>query len=52
MGRINVVLTDDTEHRLRKTIVDAYGGKKGDLSEAIEQAINDWIARYEKKREK
>lgn len=48
MGRINVVLSDETEHKLRAAIVEAYGGKKGDLSEAIEKAILEWLARRKK----
>lgn len=42
MGRINVVLSDDVEHKLRVAIVQA-GGKKGDLSGSIEEAIKDWL---------
>lgn len=47
MGRVNVVLTDEIEHRLRLAIVQTYGGKKGDLSESIEQAIKEWLERNE-----
>ncbi len=45
MGRVNVVLSNDMEHRLRKALVDNpdYGGKKGDLSRAIEEAIDTWL---------
>jgi hypothetical protein len=47
MGRVNVVLSDEMEHRLRKTLVDMpeYGGKKGDISKAIEEALDEWIDR-------
>jgi hypothetical protein len=44
MGRINVVLSDDVEHKLRVAIVQA-GGKKGDLSGSIEEAILAWLKR-------
>ena len=47
MGRINIVLSDETERRLRKAIVDAYGGKKGDMSHAIERAIVEWLGKNE-----
>jgi hypothetical protein len=49
MGRINVVLSNETEHKLRKALVDNpdYGGRKGDLSEAIEQAILEWLSHEE-----
>jgi hypothetical protein len=45
LGRINIVLSDETEHQLRKEIVDnpEFGGRKGDLSEAIELAIKEWL---------
>lgn len=38
-------MSDDTEHKLRMAVVETYGGKKGDLSEAIEKAILEWIAK-------
>jgi len=46
LGRINVVLSDYVEHKLRKALVDNpdFGGRKGDLSEAIELAITEWLA--------
>jgi hypothetical protein len=45
MGRVNVVLSDETEHKLRRALVDNpdYGGRKGDLSESIEKAILAWL---------
>ena len=49
MGRLNIILSDDVERKLRFAIIDAYGGKKGDLSEAIEQAVNDWLEKHETK---
>ncbi|MGA2460636.1 MAG: ribbon-helix-helix domain-containing protein [Candidatus Bathyarchaeia archaeon] len=45
MGKIYVVLSDDTERRLRLTIVKRLGGKKGDLSVAIEEAVSDWLGK-------
>jgi len=47
MGRINIVLSDETEHRLSRAIVDTNGGRKGNLSEAIERAIMDWLRKDE-----
>jgi len=43
LGRIYIVLSDNVERRLRLAIVKRLGGKKGDLSGAIEQAVNDWL---------
>jgi ribosomal protein L6P/L9E len=47
MGRINIVLPDEVEHRLRVAIVQA-GGKKGDLSGTIEEAILQWLQRNDR----
>jgi hypothetical protein len=49
MARISLVLSDDVEKRLRLAVVEEYGGRKGDLSQAIEQAVNEWLAKHESK---
>jgi hypothetical protein len=38
-----IVLTDETERRLRLAVVTVFGGKKGDLSSAIEEAVKQWL---------
>jgi hypothetical protein len=38
-----IVLSDQVERRLRLAVVMRLGGKKGHLSGAIEQAVNDWL---------
>ena len=43
MGRINVELTDELEKKLRFRTIDKFGGKKGDLSRAIEEAVKQWV---------
>jgi hypothetical protein len=43
LGRIYVVLSDQVERRLRLAIVKRLGGKKGNLSGAIEEAVSDWL---------
>ncbi|MGA3109598.1 MAG: hypothetical protein ABSD99_09180 [Candidatus Bathyarchaeia archaeon] len=43
MGKLFIVIPDELERRLRLEVVKRLGGKKGDLSAAIEQAINDWL---------
>jgi len=45
LGRIYVVLSDDIERRLRLAIVKRLGGRKGSLSGAIEEAVDDWLAK-------
>jgi hypothetical protein len=41
-----IVLSDQTERRLRLAVVTVYGGKKGDLSSAIEAAVKEWLAKH------
>jgi ActR/RegA family two-component response regulator len=41
-----IVLSDETERRLRLTVVTVFGGKKGDLSSAIEQAVKEWLSKH------
>ena len=43
MGRINVELSDDIEKKLRFKTIEQFGGKKGDLSRAIEEAVKKWV---------
>jgi hypothetical protein len=54
MGKMNIVLNDELENKFRKTVYENKGYKKGNISEAIEEAIDLWIARQEetKKKEK
>ena len=47
MGRISVDLPDELEKQLRFKTVERFGGKKGDLSRAIEEAIRNWITKKE-----
>jgi len=45
LGRMYIVLSDETERRLRLAVVTVFGGKKGDLSAAIEEAVKQWLAK-------
>jgi len=45
MGRISVDLPDELEKSLRLKTVERFGGKKGDLSRAVEEAVKMWIAK-------
>ena len=47
MGRISVDLPDELEKQLRFKTVERFGGKKGDLSKAVEEAIRTWIVKKE-----
>jgi hypothetical protein len=45
LGRISVDLPDELEKQLRLKTVERFGGKKGDLSRAVEEAIKTWTAK-------
>jgi len=45
MGRISVDLPDELEKQLRFKTIERFGGKKGDLSKAVEEAIRTWISK-------
>ncbi|TRO50836.1 hypothetical protein E2P63_05610 [Candidatus Bathyarchaeota archaeon] len=47
MGRINVELSDELEKQLRLKTIERFGGRKGDLSKAVEEAIRSWVAKKE-----
>jgi hypothetical protein len=47
MGRISVDLPDELEKQLRIKTVERFGGKKGDLSRAVEEAVKTWIIKKE-----
>jgi len=45
MGRICVELSDELEKKLRFKTIERFGGKKGDLTRAVEEAVKTWIAK-------
>lgn len=45
MGRISVELSDELEKRLRLKTIERFGGKKGDLSKAVEEAVKTWVVK-------
>jgi hypothetical protein len=47
MGRICVELSDELEKKLRFKTIERFGGKKGDLTRAVEEAVKTWIAKEE-----
>jgi hypothetical protein len=44
MGRISVELSDELEKKLRFKTIERFGGRKGDLSKAVEEAVKTWVA--------
>jgi hypothetical protein len=45
MGRISVMLSDELEKALRFKTIERFGGKKGDLTKAVEDAVQTWVAK-------
>lgn|GEM_PF-1628399 len=43
MGRIDVILPDDLEEKFRKKVFEKYGMKRGNITVAIQLAIEEWI---------
>ena len=44
MGRIGVDIPDELEKKLRIKTIKRFGGKKGDLTRAVEAAVETWVA--------
>jgi hypothetical protein len=44
LGRISAVISDKLEKELRFKAIEVFGGKKGDLSRAVEEAVKTWVA--------
>jgi hypothetical protein len=45
MGRISVELSDELEKELRLKTIKKFGGRKGDLSKAVEEAVRTWVTK-------
>ena len=41
--KIQVVMSDELERKLRQEIAHRYGGRKGDLSRAVVEAVELWL---------
>ena len=50
MGAIKVILSDDLEEKFRTEVFKSKGMKKGNLTLAIEEAVNLWIGKQQQKR--
>ena len=47
MGRISVMISDELEKALRFKAIERFGGKKGDLTRAVEDAVKTWVTKEE-----
>ena len=43
MGRMQIVLSDELEEKLRKKAAARFGMRKGAISEAVQDAIIQWL---------
>jgi hypothetical protein len=43
MGRIDIILPDEMETKFREEVFKRYGMKKGNLTDAITEAIQQWM---------
>ena len=44
MGRIEAVIADDLERKLRVKAVERFGGRRGSLTAALKEAVEKWVA--------
>jgi len=49
MKNIHITINDDLEDKFRKEVAKRLGLKKGNISIAMEEAINIWINKNDKK---
>ncbi len=47
MRRIDAYLPDDLEQKFREAVFKRFGMKKGNISEALKEAVDLWIKKVE-----
>lgn len=52
MGRIDVILPDDKEKKLRMEVGKRMGARRGALTDAIIEAIDAWLGEDSKEKRK
>jgi hypothetical protein len=45
LGRICADISDELEKALRFKTIEKFGGRKGDLVRAVEEAVKTWVAK-------
>ncbi len=45
MGRMQIVLSDELEEKLRKKAASVFGMRKGSISSAVEEAVRQWLSK-------
>jgi len=49
MGWVRAIVSDELEQKFRKLAMEKFGYKKGSITKALEDAIEDYIKKNEKK---
>jgi hypothetical protein len=47
MARLDIILPDELEQKLRLTVGKKYGARRGVLTKVIQEAIENWIKENE-----
>jgi predicted transcriptional regulator len=50
MARITITLNDELDRKLRETVAQTIGFKKGNLQVAIEEALEEWVKSQRKEK--
>jgi metal-responsive CopG/Arc/MetJ family transcriptional regulator len=48
MGRIVLTIPDDLEQKFRNAVFRRYGMRRGNLTKAVKEAIEQWVLSVEK----
>jgi len=51
MGKMNIRLSDELEARFREEVFKRLGMKKGNISNAVNEAVELWIEKGRKRKE-
>ena len=50
MARMDIIIPDDLEKRFREEVFKRLGMKRGNITQAVQEAIENWIEQGEKKK--
>jgi len=50
MGRMDITIPNDLEQRFRQEVFKRLGMKRGNITLAVQEAIEQWIEKGDKKR--
>lgn len=49
MGQVNLKIDDKLEKQFRMIAAEKFGAKKGFLKKGIEEALQDWVSKNQKR---